>query len=166
MRKLGTVVMEQVGPMPYVAVQSMLDQVAEPGRRYYLRSNFLQALNDGAIDALTDHFARVPSPLSIVIVVQMGGAVSRVDPQATTFYHRDPAFSFSAFSAWTDATADEENIQWTRELWEALRPFAPSAVYVNELVDEGEERIRAAYGPAYGRLAALKQQYDPTNRSG
>jgi FAD/FMN-containing dehydrogenase len=163
LRKLGTVVMEQIGPMPYPAVQSMLDHAAVPGRRYYLKSNFLDELSDEAIDVLTDQFTKVPSPLSIVIVVQMGGAVRRIERQATAFYHRDVAYSVSAFSTWIEAQDDDKNITWARQLWEALRPYAPSAVYVNELVDEGEDRIRAAYGPIYDRLVAVKNRYDPTN---
>ena len=71
--------------------------------------------------------------------------------------------SFSAFAAWTDPAEDEANIDWTRQLWEKLQPYMPAGVYVNELADEGEERVRAAYGPAYDRLALLKQKYDPEN---
>jgi FAD/FMN-containing dehydrogenase len=163
LQKLGTPVMVQVGPMPYPAVQSMMDQVAEPGRRYYLKSNFLDEVSDDVIDVLTDHLKRLPSPLSTVIIPQMGGAISKVDSHATAFHHRNVAFTFSAFAAWTDARDDEKNVTWARDLWDALRPFAPSGVYVNELQDEGEERIRAAYGLAYDRLVALKNRYDPTN---
>jgi FAD/FMN-containing dehydrogenase len=160
---MGPVVMEQIGPMPYPAMQSMIDHVAVPGRRYYLKSNFMDELADEAIDVLIDAYMQVPSPLTAVLLVQMGGAVSRADRTATAFHHRDAALSFSAFSTWMDPTQDEINIGWTRQLWENLRPYAPDAVYVNELTDEGEERVRAAYGPTYARLAALKKQFDPTN---
>lgn len=164
LRRLGTAVLDQVGPMPYTAVQSMLDQAAEPGRRYYMRSNLLSELNDEAIETLTDRFARTPSPLSLVILVQMGGAVSRVPRNATAFFHRDAAYSLTALASWIDPAEDESNIEWTRELWGALRPHTPNAVYVNELSDEGEDRVRAAYGPStYDRLVALKNIYDPTN---
>jgi FAD/FMN-containing dehydrogenase len=162
-RQMGPVVMEQVGVMPYPAVQSMLDQVAAPGRRYYLKSNFMDELNDDAIDVLIDAYMRVPSPLTAVLLVQMGGAVTRVDRTATAFYHRDVAFSFSAFASWTDPSEDDANIGWTRQLWQDLRPRMSASVYVNELVDEGEDRVREAYGPAHDRLAVLKRQYDPDN---
>ena len=163
LRQMGPVVMEQIGPMPYPAMQSMIDHVAVPGRRYYLKSNFIDELQDEAIDVLIDAYMRVPSPLSAILLVQMGGAVSRADRTATAFYHRDAALSFSAFSTWTDPGQDEINIGWTRQLWENLQPHMPAGVYVNELVDEGEERVQAAYGPAYDRLATLKKKYDPGN---
>ena len=163
LRQMGPVVMDQVGIMPYPALQSMLDQVATPGHRYYLKSNFVDELHDQAIDVLIDAYMRVPSPLTAVLLVQMGGAVSRADRASTAFYHRDAALSFSAFANWTDPAEDATNIAWTRQLWQDLGPYMPSGVYVNELEDEGEERVRAAYGPAYDRLAALKKKYDPTN---
>lgn len=162
-RQMGPVVMEQVGAVPYPAVQSMLDQVAEPGRRYYLKSNFMDELRDEAIDVLIDSYMQVPSPLTAVLLVQMGGAVGRADTNSTAFYHRDAALSFSAFASWTNAAEDDANIAWTRQLWEDLRPYMPGSVYVNELEDEGAERVREAYGPAYDRLATLKRRYDPDN---
>jgi hypothetical protein len=110
-----------------------------------------------------DFFPKVPSPLSAVLLMQMGGAVRRVAREATAFYHRDAAFMLTALSGWTDPGDDAQNVAWARDLWSALQPFAPDGVYVNELVDEGEDRIRAAYGPAYDRLAALKNRYDPAN---
>ncbi len=162
-RQMGPVVMEQVGVMPYPALQSMLDQVAAPGRRYYLKSNFLDELRDEAMDVLIDGYLRVPSPLTAVLLVQMGGAVQRADRASTAYYHRDATLSFSAFASWTEPAEDEANIGWTRQLWQDLRPYMPGSVYVNELVDEGEERVREAYGPAYDRLATVKKQYDPDN---
>lgn len=162
-RQMGPVVMEQTGAMPYPALQSMLDQVAEPGRRYYLKSNFIDELRDEAIDVLIDAYLQVPSPLTAVLLVQMGGAVARADRDSTAFYHRDATLSFSAFACWTDPAQDEANIVWARQLWQDLRPYMPGSVYVNELEDEGAERVREAYGPAYERLALLKKQVDPGN---
>lgn len=164
LRRLDTPVMEHLGPMPYVAVQQMIDQVAAPGLRYYMRSNLLNALDEEMIGIAAEHFARCPSPQSIVIFVQMGGAVARVSPETTAFPHRQAAYSFTALSIWTDPNADEENVAWIKSLWTDLRPKLPNAVYVNELSgDEGEARLRAAYGPAYEPLAALKRRYDPAN---
>jgi len=164
LRRLSTPVMEQVGPIPYVAVQQMIDQVAAPGLRYYMRSNILDRLDEETIGIAADHFARCPSPQSLVIFVQMGGAVARVAPEATAFPHRQAAYSFTALSIWADPRADDDNIAWLRTLWADVRPRLPNAVYVNELTgDEGEARIRAAYGPAYERLSTVKRRYDPAN---
>jgi FAD/FMN-containing dehydrogenase len=93
----------------------------------------------------------------------MGGAVSRIDPQATAFYHRDAAFSLNLFSTWADARDDAQNIAWLHSVWDAIQPFLGEGVYVNVLFDEGADRVRAAYGPAYERLVQLKQKYDPDN---
>jgi FAD/FMN-containing dehydrogenase len=163
-RTFGTVVMEQTGAMPYPVVQQMLDHVAEPQRRYYLKSNMLDSLSDDAIQVCMEHYLRVPSPLCAIIIPQMGGAISRVKPDATAFPHRNAAYSFSAFAVWTDPKNDAANKLWAQKVWEALRPYAPNAVYVNEMVDEGEERVREAYGEkTYARLAQIKRKYDPDN---
>ncbi|NJN81754.1 MAG: FAD-binding oxidoreductase [Caldilineaceae bacterium] len=163
LRKMGTVVMEQIGVMPYPAVQSMLDHVATPGNRYYVKSNFVDEISDEVIDVLIDYYGRVPSPMTAILLVQMGGAVARTDREATAYQYRDANFSFSAISGWVDPDQDDANISWTRQLWEALTPYLPAAVYINELTDEGHERVRAAYGSAYDRLARLKKQVDPAN---
>lgn len=164
LRQYGPPVMEQVGPMPYPAVQSMMDQAAEPGRRYYVKGHMVNELSDGVIDALADHFARVPSPFSVLLVIQLGGAVTRRPKEETAYYHRDAAFALTILSAWLDPGEDEKQMQWARQLDRAVQPFVTGGVYVNELGDEGEERIKAAYGAkTYARLVALKNRYDPTN---
>jgi FAD/FMN-containing dehydrogenase len=162
-RELGTPVMEQMAPMPYTVAQSMMDPSVPPGHRYYMRSNLLNELSDTAIEECVAGFAKVPSPLSILLVVQMGGAVARVPREATAFVHRDSAFSLTVFGSWLDSGHDETNVAWVREVWDRLSPTFPERVYVNELHDEGSERVRAAYGPAYERLLALKRKYDPDN---
>lgn len=93
----------------------------------------------------------------------MHGKASRVLPSATAFPHRSDHFDFSILSQWTDATATEANIKWTDELYRGLRPHVEESVYVNNLGDEGSDRVRAAYGPNYERLVEIKTKYDPTN---
>ena len=165
LRKLGTVVMEQLGPMPYTALQSMLNDSAVPHRRYYMRSNVMNDVSDDAIDVFAESYNRVPSPFTAVVIVSLGGAASRVPGDATTYYHRAAPYTMSVIHCWLDATDDEPNIGWLRELWDNLGPHLAEGVYVNELQDEGPDRIRAAYGPAYDRLAALKRQYGPSNQT-
>lgn len=162
-RKLGTPVMQQVGPMPYTLVQKMFDAAAVPGRRFYMRSNYLENLNESVVSAFADAYARTPSPLNAVIIVSMGGAVGRVAPDATAYYHRAFPYTTTVLCGWDDAKSDEANVNWLRDLWADLSPQLPTGVYVNELHEEGADRVRAAYGPAYPRLAALQQKYDPKN---
>ena len=93
----------------------------------------------------------------------MHGAASRVAVTDTAFPHRQEQYELGILSQWDDHADSEKNIRWTREFWEAIQPNVEEAVYVNMLGEEGEERVRAAYGPNYERLVVLKNKYDPTN---
>jgi len=93
----------------------------------------------------------------------MGGAVSRVPKDATAFYHRDVAHTMTILSGWPDAAGDGANTAWLKEVWRNLEPDLENRVYVNELHDEGAQRVQGAYGPAYARLVTLKKRYDPDN---
>jgi FAD/FMN-containing dehydrogenase len=106
----------------------------------------------------------MPSPHSNFYFEHLGGAISRVGEAETAFGHRDVHFDFTVLTIWTDPDESDANIRWARDLWEAMRPLAADAVYVNNLGDEGEERVREAYSrDRYERLVALKDKYDPTN---
>ena len=164
LKEFGPPVADMIGPMPYTALQKMLDHGAPPGNRYYSRADFLNTLDADAMGTLADRYAAVPSPLSFVLLVHLGGATSRLPKDETAYFHRDAGYHVEIISAWQDPADDEKNVRWTRELSEAMRPFGTGGVYVNGLGDEGEERVRAAYSAAtYERLAALKKKYDPTN---
>jgi FAD/FMN-containing dehydrogenase len=76
---------------------------------------------------------------------------------------RDDQWDYDVISQWTDPAEAADHIRWTRDFWTAVEPFASGDVYVNHLDAEEATRIRAAYGPGYGRLVALKNKYDPTN---
>jgi hypothetical protein len=115
------------------------------------------------IDAIVACAATVTSPLSIVGIVPLGGAVARIGEHETAFGNRTAPFDIIVFSIWTDPAESERHMRWGRDFGAAMRPFS-RGVYVNEMGIEGEERVRAAYNPAsYARLVALKDQYDPTN---
>jgi FAD/FMN-containing dehydrogenase len=94
----------------------------------------------------------------------MHGVAARVDPAATAFPHRGSnQYDFLLLSQWADPADSVKNIEWTRAFFEAMEPFLERGVYVNDLGEEGEDRVRAAYGTNYARLAAVKSKYDPTN---
>jgi FAD/FMN-containing dehydrogenase len=162
-RKISTPVMEQLGPMPYTVVQTMFDGAATPGNRYYLRSNYVNDMSEDFVSTLAEGYAKAPSPMSAVVIPYMRGAVARVPADATAYYHRSAAFTFTVLGGWVDAADDSANVTWLKELWGRLTPYLPDAVYVNELSEEGTDRVRSAYGPSYGRLSAVKKKYDPTN---
>jgi hypothetical protein len=152
------------GPMPYTAIQSMLDDGFPSGLQVYWTGHFLTGLPDEAIETALDAFGRIPSPLSAILFEQLGGAMARIGRDETAFDHRDAAFNLAIISRWTSPEQAEASIAWTRELSAAMKPFARGA-YVNYLgVGDATDRIRAAYGDAkFDRLAALKTQFDPEN---
>jgi len=163
MRELGPMV-DLFAPMPYPALQSMLDGGAEPGLRNYFRTGFLDDLGPQAIEVLTDFGAQLPSPMSQIHVHQMGGAVSRVDREATAFSNRGAAFTYNLVSTWTEHSEDGLHIGANKALADALAPLSAAGAYVNFIADAEGDRIRAAYGAqTYDRLARLKRRYDPQN---
>jgi FAD/FMN-containing dehydrogenase len=153
-----------VGEMPYTEVQKLIEPGAPKGMRNYWTADFLGGLPDDAIDTLVDRTSRVPSPLTQIIILPGGGAPSRVSDHATAFSGRKAPWNVHYLSMWPDPAADDENIAWTRELAGALKPHTTGDVYLNFLGDEGEARVRAAFGRMkYARLQALKDRYDPEN---
>jgi FAD/FMN-containing dehydrogenase len=165
-RQFGPPLADQIRPMAYTELQSMLDAAYPSGRQYYFKAHFLREIRDEAIDILVDHFGRVPSPLSMLFFQQTGGAMQRGH---TAYAHRDALYNLLLLAQWLDPGESERHVRWIRELWQALRPYATGGVYVNDIgqeADEGADQIRAAYGANYQRLAELKQQYDPGNLFG
>ncbi len=151
--------LDLVAPMPYVAMQSMLDATAPHGWRFADRMHHFDAIGDDLIDALVDGFARVPSPQSHIVSGWMGGAVARIAPGATAFGHR----SAGAFSWFIGCSGDEPvdaAADWVRRLWDDTAPFATGGVYVNAL--HPGRPVRDAYADAvWERLVAVKRRYDP-----
>lgn len=163
LRDLGPVA-DQVAPMPYVAVQSMLDPGFPAGMHVYWRSEYLAALSDGAIDAIADQYEGVTSPLSAILIEQFGGAVRRVPRDETAYDSRDADYNLAIISRWTDPAERDRHVAWAKGVSDATRPFTTGRTYVNYLGDEGGARVEAAYGAAkYAKLAALKRKYDPDN---
>jgi FAD binding domain/Berberine and berberine like len=152
-----------IQPMPYALLQSARDDGFPSGRLHYWKSGWLRELTDGAIETLMQFVPHMPSPTSGVGLQRMHGMASRIAPSATAFPHRAEQYDFLILSQWTDATDSDRNVEWTRALFEAMRPHLEESVYVNNLGDEGPERVQAAYGENYPRLAALKGTYDSDN---
>jgi FAD/FMN-containing dehydrogenase len=152
------------GPMPYSALQGMLDGGAQHGLRNYFRGGYIADLDDDVIDVALEHGARMPSPMSQIHFHQMGGAVGRVALDASAFSGRAAGYTYNVISTWTEPGEDAHHIEANRELAAALAPLSAVGTYVNFLTDAGGDRARAAYGDAlYDRLARLKREYDPAN---
>jgi FAD/FMN-containing dehydrogenase len=163
LRAFGSPVLDLCEPKPYVAHQATFDASFPHGWWYYLRACDVAELTDDVIDVMVEHGRRIVSPTTSVALFQMGGAVARVGESETAFNGRDAAFTFNINGNSETAEGFEAEREWARAYWSALEPHHTS-VYVNFLMEEGQERIRQAYGAAkYERLKALKRTYDPTN---
>lgn len=164
LRSFGPPLVDLIGPMPYPALQRMLDPSAPPGLQNYWKSGYLDRISDALIDLLVDRATSAPSPFSLTVLLHLGGAVSRAEEEATAVRHRKAQYAANLMSMWADPAEADRQVAWTREFWSALEPLTTGGVFVNFLGDEGQDRVREAYGPAtYERLVALKNRYDPTN---
>ena len=158
-------VMDMVQPMPYRALQAMLDPMNPPGLRTYARGEHLHGLPDDAVHAFAQHSTAGLHPLTVGVLFQHGGAVSRVPEDATAFSHRSARFMVHPIAIWMDPADDSRHIEWARGLAEAMAPYSTGGTYLNFMTDDGAEDVaRSGYDDAtYARLAALKRQYDPDN---
>jgi FAD/FMN-containing dehydrogenase len=165
LRAFGPPVMDQVQPMPYVALQSMMDALAPAGLSYFNRSRFTKGLDDATLDRIVEAFGRAPSPFCTLFLHRLGGALNTVAPHATAFPHRTSEFCFVAEARWGEAAHGEAHKQWVLAAIDTVAGLATGA-YLNDLgreIDEGEAGLRAAFGSNYERLALIKAKYDPDN---
>jgi len=163
LKEFGSPVLDFCEPKPYLVHQQMFDPSFRHGWSYYVRSCDVADLDDDVIDIVVEHGKRIISPISSIALWQMGGAVARVDEGATAFNGRHAGFTFNINGNSQTADGFDAERRWARDYWSALAPHHTS-VYVNFLMEEGEERVRQAYGGGkYDRLKTLKRKYDPTN---
>jgi FAD/FMN-containing dehydrogenase len=157
----GRPAMSAVARMPYVAVQTMQDDLHPHGRRNYNKSRYLDRLDDTAIKALLDAGGRLPGEHSQLEVLRLGGAAGRVPEHATAFAHRDAAYIFNVVAQWTDPAHDEPHFQWARETYAALDCAGSDAGYINFFGGE-PERVHSVYPEqTYDRLSQVKRRLDP-----
>jgi FAD/FMN-containing dehydrogenase len=162
-REFGAPIEVAIEPADYCDVQQAYDADFPFGLLNYWKSSNLAELSDEAIDTIIAFMADVPSPRPMVIIDQFGGAVARVPDDATAFGHRDAAYDLIIAAVWSRAAEQEAHIEWARRFWDAMEPLSSGDVYVNYLSEEGEDRVRAAYGHHLARLTDLKRRYDPDN---
>ena len=163
LRDFGTPIGDAVGPHPYAAWQQAFDPLLTPGARNYWKSHDFARLDDGLLDLLVDHAARLPSDQTEIFIGQLGGAMGRVPADATAYADRDAAFAMNVHGRWETEAEDAAGIAWCREVFRQAAPYATGGAYVNFLTDEEGGRVKDAYGANYDRLAAIKRTYDPDN---
>jgi FAD/FMN-containing dehydrogenase len=161
-RDVATPLVDMAMPMPYPGIYAMLAD-AENRALSVHRSRFLTGVDDDAVDAILDAMSAPSSPMAMVQLRVLGGAMSRVPGDATAFAHRDAAVLAMIITNFDDVETEATHRAWTEALHEALGKN-DAGVYSNFLEAEGEERIRAAYpGGTYARLSDIKRRYDPFN---
>jgi FAD binding domain/Berberine and berberine like len=163
LRRFASPVLDLLEPKPFTEHQAMFDPSFPHGWWYYMRACDVPELTDDVIDITVEHSMRIRSPRTAFPIWQLGGAVSKVGEDETAFHGRGGGHAFNITGATESAEGFDEERQWVRDFWSALEPHH-SSVYVNFLMEEGEERVRQAYGAEkYERLKALKRRYDPGN---
>jgi hypothetical protein len=164
LKAFGSPVLDLCERKPFIEHQAMFDPSFPHGRWYYMRACDVAELSDEVIDVTVEHAMRIRSPLTAFPIWQMGGAVSRVGESETAFNGRAAGHTFNLTASTAGRDGFDEERQWVRDFWSALEPHRTGSVYVNFLMNEGEERVREAYGAKkYDRLKQLKRRYDPDN---
>lgn len=163
MKSFGRPLIDLCTEKPFVDHQAMFDASFPEGWWYYFRSCDVATLTDEVIEITAEHAQRIRSPLTTFPIFQLGGAVGRVGEDETAFHGRGAGHVFNINATTVGREGFAEEREWARTFWHALKPYHRS-VYVNFLMQEGQQRIREAYGPAkYERLRAVKRRYDPEN---
>jgi len=151
-------------PMPYTVIQMLFDPLLPKGLQWYWKGDFVKDLPDAAVDAYIAHAGKLPTVLSGTHIYPVDGAVHRQKKDATAWGYRDAAWSMVIFGVDPDPAKAPVLKQWAQDYWAAVHPFNLAGAYANFMMDdEGEARVRAAYGGNYDRLAIVKKKYDPAN---
>ena len=163
LRAIGRPVQDTLRPARYVDLQKSIDKDYPAGRGYYLKSGFIQGISPRLIDALVDYLEAAPAPAGIASIIQHGGAISRVKPDATAYWNRAASHTVLLAGVWDAPSGAERSTQWVRTGWQTLQPLT-DGFYDNLMApDDPGRRVRGTYGGNYDRLASLKKRFDPAN---
>jgi FAD/FMN-containing dehydrogenase len=163
-RAFGEPLMVEIGPMPYPVMNTLLDDGYPKGALNYWKSSFLASFDDDMIDTVVERFASTPSPMNAVLIEHVHGEVTRIPVESAAVAQRREGYNVLIPSVWTDPADTDENVAWTRAIYEALQPYFREGRWLNYFDDdEPTSAIREAYGPNYERLVEVKRQYDPEN---
>jgi FAD/FMN-containing dehydrogenase len=163
LRKFGPPALDFFGPLPFPVVQSMFDALVPEGLQNYWKADFVTVLSDVLIEAHVTHGPGIPTINSALHIYPVSGAANRVGKGDTAFFYRDAKYVHVIAAMYPNPADTAKNVAWVRDYWSALHPHSAGGAYVNFLMEEGEDRVRATYGDNYERLVAVKRTYDPTN---
>ncbi|MBC8231597.1 FAD-binding oxidoreductase [bacterium] len=162
-KEFGPPALYGIHSMPFPALQSAFDPIYPPGLQWYWKADFVNELSDEAIALHVKHASEMPTMHSTTHLYPIDGAAHRVGNNDTAWSYRDTKWSQVIVGVDPDPANNEQITAWTKEYWEALHPYSAGGAYVNFMMDEGENRVKATYRDNYERLVAIKHKYDPTN---
>ena len=162
-RQLAPAAMDFAGPIPLPALQSMFDGLYPPGLGWYWNADFFTALSDEVIDLHIQHASQLPTVHSTMHLYPINGAAHRVSESDTAWSYREANFAQVIVGVDPDPANNERMIRWSKAYWEAMHPYSAGGAYVNMIMDEGQDRVKAAYRDNYSRLSQIKARYDPHN---
>jgi FAD/FMN-containing dehydrogenase len=162
-RKFKAPALDLVGPIPNPVLNSMFDPLYPPGLQWYWKADFMRELSDEAIALHAEHGAKLPTLLSTMHMYPVDGAAGRVKSDATAWAYRDAKWSSVIVGVDPDPAKRDQITTWARDYWAALHPHSAGGAYVNFMMDEGEERVKATYGKNFAKLQKVKKKYDPQN---
>lgn len=163
MRTVGKPALDHVGPVPFPALQSLFDPLLPPGLQWYWRADFVKEFSKEAIAAHLTQASKAPAGLSQVHIYPIDGAAHRVGRQDTAFSYRDANFALVIVGVDPEPANGPTVTKWCKDYFDAVHPFSSGGAYVNFMMDEGQERVKASFRDNYDRLTTLKKKYDPTN---
>jgi FAD/FMN-containing dehydrogenase len=150
-------------PMPFPMLQGMFDPIYPPGLQWYWKADFFKELSDEAIAQHRKHGSQLPTFHSSMHIYPVNGAAHKVGPTDTAWSYRDAQWSQVIVGVDPDPANRQAITDWARAYYDALHPYGAGGAYVNFMMEEGDDRIRATYRGNYDRLAAVKAKYDPEN---
>ena len=162
-RNFKTPALDFVGPIPVPALQSMFDPILEPGMNWYWKADFVKDLSDEAIDKHVAHAQLMPTWRSTMHMYPINGAASKVSRNDTAWSYRDATWAMVMAGIDTEPENTEAITMWSRNYWNDLHPYSAGGAYINFMMEEGDDRIKATYGDHYEKLVAIKTKYDPSN---
>jgi UDP-N-acetylenolpyruvoylglucosamine reductase len=160
---VGQPLLHHVGPAPFPAVQSLFDPLFVPGLQWYWRADYFTELSDDAIARHHEHGSKIPTMLSTMHLYPVNGAAQRVGRNDTAYSFREALFAEVIVGVDPEPANAEKITNWCKDYWDALHPYSAGGAYVNFMMDEGQDRVKAAFRDNYARLASIKKKYDPSN---
>ncbi len=162
-RSIGKPALDHVGPMPFPVVQSLFDPLYPPGLQQYWRADFVDSLSEAAIARHLEYGQKLPTILSTSHLYPINGAAHRVGKNDTAFSYRDADWAMVIVGVDPDSANKDKITEWCKDYFDAVHPYSAGGAYVNFMMEEGQERVKASFRENYERLAVVKKKYDPTN---